>query len=82
MQGALEGLLLLCAVLAVFLVALQSLDAAQALTLAIAWPPVRALLQFGVPPASALLGAMGAAAGAVMAAAAATRSFGRRESLR
>lgn len=118
-QGALEGTLLLAAVLAVDLVALRTLDADQARTLAvvalttgnlvlvwantgphprrrpvqgallliaaaaalvlllaIAWPPVRDLLQFGIPPAEALLAAVAAGAGAVLVAAVLTRRPG------
>jgi len=44
--------------------------AAFTLAAAIAWPPLRGLLQFGVPPLPALLGAMVLAAAAVGAAAA------------
>jgi Ca2+-transporting ATPase len=44
--------------------------AAVALSLAIAWPPLRGLLQFAVPPLVGLLGAVACAAAAVLAAAA------------
>ena len=122
-QGLFEGALLLAAVLAVYLLALRALDAAQARTLAvvgltsgnlllvwintgphtrrrpaqgallvvsaaavlamvlaIAWPPLRALLQFGVPPVPALIGAIAGAGAAVLLAAAATRRRGQRRS--
>lgn len=115
-QGLVEGGFLLAAVLAVYVIALRSLDADQARTvgvvaltagnlllvwvntgpharrlpsqkallliaggavsalgLAITWPPVRALLQFGVPPAAALLAAILTALLAVLAGAAVTR---------
>ncbi|MFL6691862.1 MAG: cation-translocating P-type ATPase [Ramlibacter sp.] len=119
-QGLLEGVLLLMATLAVDVVALKFLDAAQArtlavvtltagnlllvwvntgphhrrqpvqktlalilggaalaLALAVAWEPARVLLQFGVPPAPALLAALASAATAVLLAAALTRGFAR-----
>lgn len=42
--------------------------AALALGVAVAWPPVRGLLQFGVPPLGGLLAAVGCAGGAVLTA--------------
>ncbi|MEJ5990150.1 HAD-IC family P-type ATPase [Ramlibacter sp. PS3R-8] len=49
---------------------LVSAGAALALVAAIAWPPLRGLLQFGVPPVAGLLAALAGAGAAVLAAAA------------
>lgn len=111
-QGAVEGLFLLVAVLAIFLVALRSASAEEArtlavlaltagnlmlvwvntgphrggrsaagralaliatgaaltLALAVAWEPLRGLLQFAVPPAAGIAAALVSAAGAVLVA--------------